>query len=63
MGLQYKWMTLAEGRNEEKMKWEPVHVGHVAPAVCVDEKGQEILGCILLTDETASIGYQGKQKV
>ncbi|VDL83362.1 unnamed protein product [Nippostrongylus brasiliensis] len=63
MGLQYKWMKLADGRADEKMKWEPVHVGTAAPAVCVDENGMETIGTINLTNETASIGFNGKQKV
>ncbi|XGW28448.1 hypothetical protein V3C99_008315 [Haemonchus contortus] len=63
MGLEYKWMTLADGRADEQKKWEPVHVGTAAPAVCVDESGMEMLGCINLSNETASIGLQGKQKM
>ncbi|KAL6738084.1 hypothetical protein Aduo_011672 [Ancylostoma duodenale] len=62
MGLEYKWMTLAEGRAEEAKKWEPVHVGTSAPCVCVDEKGIETLGCINTSNEIASIGWDGKQK-
>ncbi|KAK6026226.1 hypothetical protein OSTOST_07855, partial [Ostertagia ostertagi] len=62
MGLEYKWMTLADGRADEAKKWEPVHVGTAAPAVCVDDDGVEVLGCMNLTNETASIGFQGKQK-
>ncbi|VDO22526.1 unnamed protein product [Haemonchus placei] len=33
MGLEYKWMTLADGRADEQKKWEPVHVGTAAPAM------------------------------
>ncbi|KAK6049965.1 hypothetical protein COOONC_12530 [Cooperia oncophora] len=62
MGLEYKWMTLADARAEEAKKWEPVHVGTAAPAVCVDDSGIEVLGCMNLTNETASIGLNGKQK-
>ncbi|KAK6019433.1 hypothetical protein OSTOST_14931 [Ostertagia ostertagi] len=61
MGLEYKWMTLADGRADEaKMH---VDVGTAAPAVCVDDDGVEVLECMNLTNETASIGFQGKQKM
>ncbi|KHJ82433.1 hypothetical protein OESDEN_17873 [Oesophagostomum dentatum] len=63
MGLEYKWMPLSQGRAESAKNWEAVHVGKVAPCVCVDEKGIETLGCINLTNEIASIGWEGKQKM
>ncbi|KAK6746692.1 hypothetical protein RB195_000143 [Necator americanus] len=63
MGLEYKWMTLADGRKDEAKKWEPVHVGTAAPCVCVDEKGYETVGTINISNEIASIGWEGKQKM
>ncbi|CAD6198979.1 unnamed protein product [Caenorhabditis auriculariae] len=60
MGLEYKWMTLSEGKASG---WTAVHVGSAAPCILKDEKGLEVLGNLDLSTERASAGYGGKEKV
>ncbi|EYB87516.1 hypothetical protein Y032_0261g551 [Ancylostoma ceylanicum] len=58
MGLEYKWLTMAEGKNG----WETVHVGNAAPVIVVDEKGNEYLGNYDIGKDKASFGWSGKEK-
>ncbi|EGT50538.1 hypothetical protein CAEBREN_12290 [Caenorhabditis brenneri] len=60
MGLEYKWMPLAEGKSSG---WTVVHIGNAAPCILKDEKGLEVLGNLDLTIEKASAGYGGKEKI
>lgn len=60
MGLEYKWMPLAEGKSSG---WSTVHIGNSAPCILKDEKGIEVLGNLDLAIEKASAGYGGKEKV
>lgn len=59
MGLEYRWMTMAEGKNG----WTTVHVGNAAPVIVVDEKGNEYLGNYDIGKDKASFGWGGKEKV
>ncbi|VDN22872.1 unnamed protein product [Cylicostephanus goldi] len=59
MGLEYQWMTIAEG----KSGWTTVHVGNAAPVIIVDEKGNEYLGNYDLSKDKASFGFGGKEKI
>ncbi|KHJ84017.1 hypothetical protein OESDEN_16273 [Oesophagostomum dentatum] len=58
MGLEYKWMTIAEGKGG----WTVVHVGNAAPVIVVDEKGNEYVGNYDMSKDQASIGWAGKEK-
>ncbi|KIH68896.1 hypothetical protein ANCDUO_00765 [Ancylostoma duodenale] len=58
MGLEYRWLTMAEGKNG----WETVHVGNAAPVIVVDEKGNEYLGNYDIGKDKASFGWAGKEK-
>ncbi|UMM11307.1 hypothetical protein L5515_000658 [Caenorhabditis briggsae] len=60
MGLEYKWMPLAEGKSSG---WTVVHIGNSAPCILKDEKGLEVLGNLDLTIEKASAGYEGREKL
>uniref|UniRef100_A0A1I7UL19 Lipocalin-like domain-containing protein n=1 Tax=Caenorhabditis tropicalis TaxID=1561998 RepID=A0A1I7UL19_9PELO len=60
MGLEYKWMPLAEGKSSG---WTVVHIGNAAPCILKDEKGIEVLGNLDLTIEKASAGFGGKEKI
>ena len=60
MGLEYKWMTLAEGKAGG---WTTVHVGNAAPCILKEADGTEGLGNLDLTTERATAGWAGKEKV
>lgn len=62
---EFKWLPFKEAiaNYRNNTAWQPVRVGDVAPCVLKNDKGHERLGKVLLSQEKAGAGFNGKEEI